>query len=40
MKLFGQFDEGATDMRVSGHFEFWTNDAHVWHAYGLDNMAM
>ena len=40
MRLVGQFDDGASDMRVSGHFEFLTSDAHLWHAYGLGIMNM
>ena len=40
MRSVGQFDDGATNTRVSGHFVFLTNDAHVWHAHGLDIMAM
>ena len=40
MKSVGQFDEGAIDTRVSGHFDFLTRDEHGWHAHDLDNMVM
>ena len=40
MKSVGQFDDGTTNTRVSGHFDFLTSDAHLWHAYGLGIMNM
>ena len=41
MKSVDQFDDGATDTRVSGgNWAFLTSDAHGWLSQGLDNMAM